>query len=432
MVSEKKQLPAPNRYELETIVGRGGYGVVWLGRDVQTDEVVAIKRQPFDNSSTRSELCREVKALATLQHRNIVEFKEVYEDPGAFGCGHACIVTEACGGDLCDRVMEHGVIPELACKRICFQILHAVNYMHKRGYCHRDIKPENICLSGVSQDFVKIIDFGLCCKQGGEKIMTRQCGSPFYVAPEVLNKSYTKGSCDVWSIGVVLFVMLAGYTPFYGETDAETAQCVLSADVEFEGEEWEAVTNTAQDLISKLLVKNPAERITAAEALQHPWFEGLNLQVIHNCCAEEESTALGNVASAASVVHAALRWKRRASKSNQKSHERLPLLCNVANAAGVVHSALRWKNRALNKPGRPPLKRSTTKRPRPSCEARVMPSAPGGPTSGPEQHSSPTCVSDFGRRTKVPRVLPALGPQPKASDGFLKTLKALEVMDISA
>jgi len=268
MVTKPTVLLAPKKYELCEIVGRGSYGVVWRATEVATQKKVAIKaikRTSLMTADSREQFAREVGALAVIRHARIVSFKECYED-----ASHVYIVTELCGQELYERIVEKSCLPESQTKQICHQILQAVGHLHQRGFVHRDIKPENFCIEHRNQ--VKLIDFGLCCRHQNQ-VMENRCGSYFYVAPEVLDREYTGGSCDVWSVGVVLFVMLVGYPPFYGETDEEIAEQVKTAEPDLSQERWHAISDQAKDLVLKLLVKDPTRRITAAEALGHTWFE---------------------------------------------------------------------------------------------------------------------------------------------------------------
>lgn len=258
----------PRKYEMQQIIGKGSYGVVWRARDVTTGKLVAvkaIKRQSLITVDARNQFAREVGALAAIHHRNVVLFKEVFED-----ALHVYIVTELCGQELYENITEHGRIPEVQSRQIARQMFHAINHLHKLGFVHRDVKPENFCLD--KNGLVKLIDFGLCCEHGNQ-LMANRCGSYFYVAPEVLDREYFGGSCDVWSVGVVLFVMLAGYPPFYGETDEAIAEQVKKQEVDLSHERWRNISVAAKDLILRLLVKDPLKRISAAEALDHPWFD---------------------------------------------------------------------------------------------------------------------------------------------------------------
>jgi calcium-dependent protein kinase len=158
-------------------------------------------------------------------------------------------------------------------------------YTHKNNICHRDLKPENFLYEVKKEDSIlKLIDFGLATlftelkkenkKQGvkKQKIMKRlntQAGTPLYMSPEVINRNYSS-SCDIWSAGVILYIMLCGYPPFYGDTDIEVYKKITTYDYEFDDEVWDGISDEAKDLIKKILVPDP-ERLKVKGALKHPW-----------------------------------------------------------------------------------------------------------------------------------------------------------------
>jgi len=152
------------------------------------------------------------------------------------------------------------------------QILNAVQYLHSKNIAHRDLKPENLLCSGSgSSEIVKIADFGLSKLFSGDEELTTSCGTPGYVAPEVLmSESYDK-SVDMWGIGIITYILLAGYPPFYGDNDTQLFEKIMNAEYDFDDECWDDVSDLAKDFIHHLLIKNPEERFTAEQALQHPW-----------------------------------------------------------------------------------------------------------------------------------------------------------------
>jgi len=259
---------ALKKYEMCDVLGHGSYGTVWRAKEISTQKefaIKAIKRQSLMSNNAREQFRAEVGALATIRHTNVVSFKEVFEDATS-----VFIVTEVAGQELYECIVEHGFLEEKRAKHICRQMLAAIGHLHQHGYVHRDIKPENVCLG--KNDLAKLIDFGLCVSHQN-KVMGNRCGSYFYVAPEVLDKQYSGGGCDVWSVGVVLFVMLVGYPPFYGESDDEIAEQVKTAAPDLTQARWQVISDSAKRLVLKLLVKDPHLRVSAKEALSDPWFE---------------------------------------------------------------------------------------------------------------------------------------------------------------
>lgn len=158
------------------------------------------------------------------------------------------------------------------------KIISAVKHLHEQKICHRDLKPENFLLSDNTPDAeVKLIDFGLSKRFGkkenkNEIKLQTVVGTPYYVAPEVLKQNYDK-SCDIWSLGIILYIFLCGYPPFEGDDSTEIFRNVLKQELKFDPEHWRDISNDAKHLISLMLDKNPQTRITAEQCLQHNWFK---------------------------------------------------------------------------------------------------------------------------------------------------------------
>lgn len=152
-------------------------------------------------------------------------------------------------------------------------MLSAINYCHSRNIVHRDLKPENLLLDkSGDQTRVTIIDFGTAGEYVPGEKLTQKYGTPYYIAPEVLRRSYDH-KCDLWSCGVILYILLCGYPPFNGQTDKKIIEAVLSGDFTLDEPEWHAVSDSAKDLVQRLLANNPDERISALDSLNHPWIQ---------------------------------------------------------------------------------------------------------------------------------------------------------------
>merc|ERR1712222_298283 len=155
------------------------------------------------------------------------------------------------------------------------QIIQAIFYMHENHVCHRDLKPENFLFSNkdpIDKSLLKIIDFGLSCKYSDGQVLTTKAGTPYYVAPQVLAGKYDQAS-DMWSCGVIMYVLLCGYPPFYGETDADVLAKVRLGNFSFTAADWKNVSEDAKNLIRMLLKMNPRDRYTAEQALNHEWIK---------------------------------------------------------------------------------------------------------------------------------------------------------------
>lgn len=156
------------------------------------------------------------------------------------------------------------------------QVLSCVNYCHKNNIVHRDLKPENILLEQNKEfDQIKIIDFGTSLVYDPSKLLDEKLGTPYYIAPEVLNKSYDS-KCDIWSVGVITYILLSGLPPFNGDNDKEIMKKVRSGKFNFDSVAWQHVSDSAKDFIRKLLTYDPAKRPTAEKALQHLWITELS------------------------------------------------------------------------------------------------------------------------------------------------------------
>ena len=212
----------------------------------------------------------EINILKELDHPNIVRFYETYID-----YKYIHIVMQMCtGGELFDRIVKLEKFTEKDAAEIMQKILSAVQHLHEHKICHRDLKPENFLFKNENENAeIKIIDFGLSKKfSKHEQDMTTIVGTPFYVAPEVLSGKYDK-EWDVWSWGVILFVLLCGYPPFDGESNKDIFRAIIKSKLEFDEEEWTGISEEAKDLISQMLEKDATKRIKISSALTHDWFK---------------------------------------------------------------------------------------------------------------------------------------------------------------
>ena len=182
--------------------------------------------------------------------------------------------TRLCeGGELFYHITKKKHLTEARAAMVMKQAFYALCYLHNNMICHRDIKPENFLLYKEDDDsHIKLIDFGLAKKVSKSELMTTPNGTPYYIAPEVLKGSYTT-LCDNWSMGVVMFIMLSGKPPFPGKDNNEILNNVLNGQFDFKHQVWEVISDSAKDLINKLLNRNSDERLTALEAYNHPWIQ---------------------------------------------------------------------------------------------------------------------------------------------------------------
>eukprot|EP00920_Eleutheroschizon_duboscqi_P029576 GHVT01071777.1.p1 GENE.GHVT01071777.1~~GHVT01071777.1.p1 ORF type:complete len:869 (+),score=231.43 GHVT01071777.1:871-3477(+) len=257
-------------YELDSRrLGQGTYGHVCRARDLTTQQLRAVKTISKSHVKNLQRFKQEITIMKTVDHPNIIKLFETFQDHR-----NIYLAMELCtGGELFDRIIEIGHFTEIDAAKIMKQIFSAVHYLHQASIVHRDLKPENfLFLSKAKESPLKIIDFGLSCTLKPGDFASTKAGTPYYVAPEVLEGRYD-AACDNWSAGVIMYILLCGYPPFYGETDAEVLEKVKRGSYNFSGGEWRTVSSEARALVRGLLQVSVANRMTSGDALQHQWIQ---------------------------------------------------------------------------------------------------------------------------------------------------------------
>ncbi|XP_077373825.1 calcium/calmodulin-dependent protein kinase 1Db isoform X1 [Festucalex cinctus] len=259
-------------FDFKEVLGTGAFSEVVMAREKTTGKMVAIKCIPKKALKGKEmSLENEIAVLRKIKHENIVALEDIYESSN-----HLYLIMQlVSGGELFDRIVEKGFYTEMDASRLIRQVLDAVNYLHSMGIVHRDLKPENLLyFSPHDESKIMISDFGLSKMEGTGDVMATACGTPGYVAPEVLaQKPYSK-AVDCWSIGVIAYILLCGYPPFYDENDSKLFEQILKADYEFDAPYWDDISDSAKDFISSLMEKDPEKRFTCDQALEHPWIAG--------------------------------------------------------------------------------------------------------------------------------------------------------------
>ncbi|KAJ8261779.1 hypothetical protein GJAV_G00158310 [Gymnothorax javanicus] len=259
-------------FELKETLGTGAFSEVVLAQEKATGKMFAVKCIPKKAlKGKESSIENEIAVLRKIKHENIVALEDIYESSN-----HLYLIMQlVSGGELFDRIVEKGFYTEKDASTLIRQVLDAVNYLHKMGIVHRDLKPENLLyFNPQDESKIMISDFGLSKMEGTGDVMSTACGTPGYVAPEVLaQKPYSK-AVDCWSIGVIAYILLCGYPPFYDENDSKLFEQILKADYEFDAPYWDDISDSAKDFISSLMEKDPAKRYTCDQALRHPWIAG--------------------------------------------------------------------------------------------------------------------------------------------------------------
>ncbi|KAH1167306.1 hypothetical protein KIL84_002789 [Mauremys mutica] len=265
--------PRPGGWpQLTPSLPRGAFSEVVLAEERTSRKLVAIKciaKKALEGKE--SSLENEIAVLHKIKHPNIVALDDIYESGG-----HLYLIMQlVSGGELFDRIVEKGFYTERDASQLIRQILDAVRYLHDMGIVHRDLKPENLLYYSPDPDSkIMISDFGLSKIEGSGSVMSTACGTPGYVAPEVLAQRPYSKAVDCWSIGVIAYILLCGYPPFYDENDSKLFEQILRAEYEFDSPYWDDISESAKDFIQRLMEKDPSKRFTCEQALQHPWIAG--------------------------------------------------------------------------------------------------------------------------------------------------------------
>ncbi|ESQ46558.1 hypothetical protein EUTSA_v10000155mg [Eutrema salsugineum] len=266
-----------DKYEIGKLIGTGNFAKVYHGTEIATGDDVAIKVIKKDHVARRrgmnEQIEREISVMRLLRHPNVVELREVMATKKKI----FFVMEYVDGGELFERLDRDGKLPEDLARKYFQQLISAVDFCHSRGVFHRDIKPENLLLDGAGD--LKVSDFGLSALMmpellGGRRgssddLLHTRCGTPAYVAPEVLrNKGYDGATADIWSCGIVLYALLAGFLPFIDENVMTLYTKIFKAEIEFPP--W--FSSESEEVISMLLVADPEQRITMSEIKRIPWF----------------------------------------------------------------------------------------------------------------------------------------------------------------
>lgn len=263
------------------VLGKGSFATVRIAKKKPTaklpdvPDVVAVKI--VDKRDVDSEelplLNDEVEIMARVDHPSCIKLYEMYESSN-----YLMLVVEMCtGGELFDRIVkryETGSFSEEEASKVVRQVAQGLKYLHTQGIVHRDLKPENLLYLTEADDAdIKITDFGLAKYTQADKpaLMTTACGTPGYVAPEIIIGDGYGKEVDLWSLGVITYIILCGFPPFYDQNHAALFQAIRNCRYDFPSPYWDNVSDSAKDLIKKLLVVDAEQRLTADQILQHPW-----------------------------------------------------------------------------------------------------------------------------------------------------------------
>jgi len=267
-------------YDIGEEIGRGAFSTVKRARHRKTGVDYAIKfiEKKYVDKQDLMLLGREIEIMKKVDHANVLKLQEVYETEDVI----ALVMELVSGGELFYKIVEKGNYSEKDAAKIVRQMCRGVEYLHGEGIAHRDLKPENLlCSTDTREEYkpfrVVIADFGLSKAFDGGDPLTTSCGTPDYVAPEVITAegTYDK-SVDMWSCGVIAYVLLCGFSPFLSSNQTGLFEKIMKAEYDFPDPEWTHISEQAKDFIKKLLVKDRKIRYTASQCLAHPWLNGEN------------------------------------------------------------------------------------------------------------------------------------------------------------
>ncbi|XP_045340359.1 serine/threonine-protein kinase 33 isoform X1 [Leopardus geoffroyi] len=268
-------------YTFGRILGQGSFGMVFEATDKETETKWAIKKVNKDKagSSAVKLLEREVNILKSVKHEHIIHLEQVFETPKKM-----YLVMELCeDGELKEILDRKGHFSENETRWIIQSLASAIAYLHNKDIVHRDLKLENIMVKSSFTDDnnemnlnIKVTDFGLAVKKQGrsEAMLQTTCGTPIYMAPEVINAHDYSQQCDIWSIGVIMYILLCGEPPFLASSEEKLFELIRKGELHFEDPIWDSISDCAKSVLKQLMKVDPAHRITAKELLDNQWITG--------------------------------------------------------------------------------------------------------------------------------------------------------------
>lgn len=275
-----------DHYNLQEKLGMGKFGLVFKLIHKETGRVCAGKFYKGRRIKEREAARKEIELMNYLHHPKLVHCLAAYDHKPEI----VMVMEFIAGGELFERIVDDSFEhTELASTRYMQQILEGVAYMHQQNIVHLDLKPENIVCVDTTGTSIKIIDFGLASRLDGKTPLKVMHGTPEFVAPEVINYDPVSLASDMWSIGVICYILLSGESPFQGNSDTETLALVTAAQWEFDEESFDEITEEAKNFISSLLIKDTRQRMSCAEALAHPWMAAFTFgDLATNKCLSKE------------------------------------------------------------------------------------------------------------------------------------------------
>lgn len=264
-----KKATVERSYAIGEQLGEGNFAVVKRATAKKGNGQVAIKIIDKSKVESMEEIQREIEIMQMVKHKNVIQLVEIFDEPKKM----FLVMELVTGGELFDRIVSKGSYTEKDAAETIRSICEALGYLHKLKIVHRDLKPENILYASEAEDAeIKIADFGLARVVSSKDIMRTACGTPGYVAPEILrNQGYSSGAVDMWSVGVILYILLCGFPPFYEDELPALFEQILQARYDFPSPWWDTISPAAKELVKSLLKLNPEERMSADQVLASGW-----------------------------------------------------------------------------------------------------------------------------------------------------------------
>mmetsp|Transcript_22679 Transcript_22679/g.45833 ORF Transcript_22679/g.45833 Transcript_22679/m.45833 type:complete len:335 (-) Transcript_22679:39-1043(-) len=305
-------------YDIGDTLGKGSFAVVKVGIPKDGSGNVAIKIiDKKDAQFDKEALETEIAIMKKVDHPNCIKLHEVFDEKAKM----YLVLDLVTGGELFDRIIARGHYSEKDAAHLLHDVINAIGYLHSVGIVHRDLKPENLLYACSDEnsdqyDVIKVADFGLAkvVNGMGDHTMSTTCGTPGYVAPEVLEQAGGYGpEVDIWSTGVILYILLCGFPPFYDENNAVLFQQIKKGDYSFPSPYWDDISEGAKDLVKKMLQVEYKKRLTVKQTLEHPWVLGKEAQSSTPLALQQEQlkkfTARGRFKRAIHTVVATNRMK---------------------------------------------------------------------------------------------------------------------------
>mmetsp|Transcript_12136 Transcript_12136/g.38934 ORF Transcript_12136/g.38934 Transcript_12136/m.38934 type:complete len:328 (+) Transcript_12136:50-1033(+) len=271
-----KKSEISKNYVMGDTLGSGNFATVkraqYKGKEKidSMPENVAVKIIDKSKVEDMNDIQREIEIMQMVKHKNIIALFEIYDEPKKMHL----VMELVTGGELFDRIVQKQKYSEKEAAGCMAQLCEALHFLHDKKIVHRDLKPENILYESPDSDTIKVADFGLARVVSGKDVMKTACGTPGYVAPEILkNQGYDSGAVDIWSAGVILYILLCGFPPFYEEELPALFDQILHARYDFPSPWWDHISSDAKELVRNMLELNVEKRFTAKQVLEHSWMK---------------------------------------------------------------------------------------------------------------------------------------------------------------